>query len=460
MADRYQTIIKKRNESVNQDPVIIDSYAVLKDTKEDKTLAQLKLKNQGPLAVKECHVLVKDTSSGDILSEYTFQNLNVAADSFFGSNTPIQIPDGTADILPMINKVIFSDQSTWTPAEEKTLEAAAESVSEDALPELITEDDELPGMDSNTQDDELPDMDSISENDVTSPAESIDSTAEASAEDTTPVSQPSKKRNNKLVFLAAAGVLVIGAVLYFLFGWKSQAVRNTEKMISSIEDTSYESKAEIESARAAYNALSDKEKKRVSNYDQLQSAEKELEVAAEAYYQKTKIIYAKQLDEVHNACMGIWYGDILIMQHAGEEYVSAIRKCIKMFNKDQSFSQYGESMRDYLWMAAYGVCPDAISGSKIKTGKEQTIVDNCVVYNETWATMETAKRLQKEVDAFADEFSSQHPDETSLLSKWASALADTESYLQNPTGDLETTLETALSFSKLRVSMHETFDID
>lgn len=58
---------------------------------------------------------------------------------------------------------------------------------------------------------------------------------------------------------------------------KTKEVKAVEKSIAEIGDVTKETEKQIDNARAMYEALSEEEQKRVSNYDVLERAEKDLQ---------------------------------------------------------------------------------------------------------------------------------------------------------------------------------------
>lgn len=88
---------------------------------------------------------------------------------------------------------------------------------------------------------------------------------------------------------------------------KSEAVQSVEKMIDSLGNVSYESKAMLDEIETAYERLSKEEKEKVDNYDSF--------VAAKEAYINEITVFAEKLTEIFdikfvaNTCKidGCWY---------------------------------------------------------------------------------------------------------------------------------------------------------
>ena len=81
-----------------------------------------------------------------------------------------------------------------------------------------------------------------------------------------------KKKITALALLAALLLALCGC-------GKSEAVKNTEKLIDAIGSVTVDSAAAVEAAEAAYNALSDEERAQVSNAADLTAAREALDRA-------------------------------------------------------------------------------------------------------------------------------------------------------------------------------------
>ena len=88
-------------------------------------------------------------------------------------------------------------------------------------------------------------------------------------------------------------VILLLCVVFTASCAKSEEVKNVEAMIESIGELSAESKKEINEALKAYNALSDEEKEKVSNYSALESKKEALDEAEKFNKKITKLVKHK-----------------------------------------------------------------------------------------------------------------------------------------------------------------------
>ena len=95
--------------------------------------------------------------------------------------------------------------------------------------------------------------------------------------------------NKKII----SAVILLLCVVFMASCSKSEAVKNVESMIDSIGTLSADSKKEINEAFKAYNALSDEEKEKVSNYSELESKKAALSEADEFNKKIKKLVKNK-----------------------------------------------------------------------------------------------------------------------------------------------------------------------
>ncbi len=476
MAERYQILKKIKMESVESScPVVLDSYAILHDTKEDKRIAQLKLQNKGPAPVQSCTVWLLSEDK-DLIADHTFEGLNAQTDEFFGSKEPIFLPAGSEDATPVINRINFSDGTSWTLAAQKVPASTVsepEELPDDALPEL---DEDKVLTEETTPSESVQQAVNESTAVITSapvaaavPAEAADQAYAAVpvvAAPTVPATSaapaapaPAPRRKKLWPVFAAVGVIIIGIAVYFLFFWKSAAVKNTEDLISKIGTVTYDSKNALENAENAYNALNGLDKRKVSNSDVLTKAREDYEIAVEAYFKENLATYADDLRIISSACGTVWLADIYTMNTVGAEYINTVRTAIHLFDKDQSYSQYPSSSREYLWVAAIGASPDNITSSySIKSGKTQQIISDCYHYNQAWTLVGLISNEEKKVNTFISEFSDRYPEETGKLREWMQLIADTGEYLQKPTDSLSVSMDNLSDFLDTMLEMKEYFE--
>ena len=116
MSDRFETL--KRNSSnlyTVESPVIISEGALLKDSKTDKVIVQLKFQSITEKVIKALLISidaidVTDTQLGETVV-YQYLDLNIHNGDFFGEKKAILLPDNkTRDFRIKSLTVIFSDE--------------------------------------------------------------------------------------------------------------------------------------------------------------------------------------------------------------------------------------------------------------------------------------------------------------------------------------------------------------
>ncbi len=117
MADRYTRIyIDDKEKYCVGAPIIISACALLNDNKNKNVVAQIKLKNIGEKVIKAVKVLIAplDTagrSLGDRIT-YSYLDLNVKRDEYFGSQNAIPMPDSSTRAIDVkITEIILSDNT-------------------------------------------------------------------------------------------------------------------------------------------------------------------------------------------------------------------------------------------------------------------------------------------------------------------------------------------------------------
>ena len=126
MSERYTRLFSlPENLGLEDCPVVISAGALLKDNTTGNVLAQLKLRNLSPQAVKAVTVRIHtyDTAKAELngVDTFSYLDLNVPLDGEFGSQTPIPLPDAatrsfTVDIL----SVTLADGTVYSPIEAQT----------------------------------------------------------------------------------------------------------------------------------------------------------------------------------------------------------------------------------------------------------------------------------------------------------------------------------------------------
>ena len=119
MDERYTRLFAlPENLYTKGSPVLIAAGTLLKDTQTGKVLAQLKLQNISPKKIRVVKVDISafDTEGNAVagVSEFSYLDLAADRDAFFGSQTPIALPDKvTRSYAAQVTGVVFTDGTTW-----------------------------------------------------------------------------------------------------------------------------------------------------------------------------------------------------------------------------------------------------------------------------------------------------------------------------------------------------------
>ncbi len=125
MSERYERIMKSAS-LVRQEgsPVQIQAWALLRDSKEDRQILQVKLINDQPEAIERCEILIRYRCGESEKKEvFTYTDIQIAEGDSFGTQTPIAMPkDELTDISIVVTSVLFSNGTSW-PLPEKGTQA-------------------------------------------------------------------------------------------------------------------------------------------------------------------------------------------------------------------------------------------------------------------------------------------------------------------------------------------------
>lgn len=119
MSERYSRLFSlPENQYATGSPVVIAAGALLKDNQTGKVIAQLKLRNVGPKAIKAAKVCISpfDTvgnSLGDAV-QYQYLDLNAKRNEDFGQKAAITLPDAaTRSFAATVEEIAFADNTIW-----------------------------------------------------------------------------------------------------------------------------------------------------------------------------------------------------------------------------------------------------------------------------------------------------------------------------------------------------------
>lgn len=119
MSERYVRLFTlPENLYAEGSPIIIAAGTLLKDSLTNRIVAQLKMHSINPKVIKAVRVNLKlyDIAGNSLDDEVDFEYLDLAVsrDSFFGSKTPIPIPNLKARSYSIsIQSAVFADNTVW-----------------------------------------------------------------------------------------------------------------------------------------------------------------------------------------------------------------------------------------------------------------------------------------------------------------------------------------------------------
>lgn len=119
-AQRYETVIKDTDTYYSSNcPIVLAAYAVLFDTKKQKYMAQLKLRNCSSETISSVSVIVRSFDHFESVSEEVedcqFTDVNAGYGEEFGTKTLIPLlKDVKIKKLGVaVNKIVFTNGNTW-----------------------------------------------------------------------------------------------------------------------------------------------------------------------------------------------------------------------------------------------------------------------------------------------------------------------------------------------------------
>ncbi|MBR5996156.1 MAG: hypothetical protein IK026_06235 [Eubacteriaceae bacterium] len=132
MAERFQRLFALPSDLYSKDcPVMIEAGALLKDTLNNKVLAQVKMKNIGGKTVSSCKVSIKayENNGNEVegVSDFSYLDVNAKAGESFGNKTPVYLPEQiTRSYSAFVSEVVFDDgtvlnvqEDGWRPVPDR-----------------------------------------------------------------------------------------------------------------------------------------------------------------------------------------------------------------------------------------------------------------------------------------------------------------------------------------------------
>ena len=119
MAQRYERIFSIGENLYSKDsPIVVSAGVLLKDTKVERVVAQLKFQNLSKRIIRAIKVSInaydvtKEGLSG--VEDFQYLDLNVKIGEYFGQKTAIELPDlRTRQFKIIVDTVVFEDGTTW-----------------------------------------------------------------------------------------------------------------------------------------------------------------------------------------------------------------------------------------------------------------------------------------------------------------------------------------------------------
>ena len=134
MKDRYEQLVKIEQGFIALDcPVILETYAVLRDLKVGKTIALLKFRNCGTEAVaRMClKVQIVDVTGKCVeeIPDFEYKDVNAEPGQEFGAADPVRFSKNIVakKLLVFPKLVTFSDGKVWEPEQQLPFEACEEA---------------------------------------------------------------------------------------------------------------------------------------------------------------------------------------------------------------------------------------------------------------------------------------------------------------------------------------------
>ena len=119
MSERFTRLYTfPENVYTNGAPILIAAGALLKDNQNQKVLVQLKLQNLRQSQLVACKVSVRafDPSGAEVtgVENCSYLDLAVPRGGYFGSQSPIYLPDSTTrKIFVSVTQAVFEDKTVW-----------------------------------------------------------------------------------------------------------------------------------------------------------------------------------------------------------------------------------------------------------------------------------------------------------------------------------------------------------
>lgn len=216
---------------------------------------------------------------------------------------------------------------------------------------------------------------------------------------------------------------------------KSEEVKAVEEKIASIGEVSIDKADIIQEVNQAYEALSDKDKEKVENFDILQKSTDALQKAMfTAIADKCKEMNAGS-DLIAQSVIEVWENV------GGEKFWTWYGSILKF--KDESLANMDVNSVDsydtdywYLSMPAYALGKIKHTDDDMSAEERQAIVDTCTVLANTYyGIQEMNEQVNQDYSIYKDLFKDEYADECQFLREWYLASSVFVEFATNPTGN-------------------------
>ncbi len=125
MGERYQEVYRLPHSMYSGEcPLIIETAVLQKDNKENRILAQVKVRNIGEKDIIAYKISIKayETSGKELegIQEFPFIDINLSYGIEGGSRTPIYLPKNTTRSIDIsVTEIVFHDKTVWISSAEK-----------------------------------------------------------------------------------------------------------------------------------------------------------------------------------------------------------------------------------------------------------------------------------------------------------------------------------------------------
>ena len=220
---------------------------------------------------------------------------------------------------------------------------------------------------------------------------------------------------------------------------KSKEAKAVDDLILSIGEVTAESAETVQAAAEAYNALSEKDRESIENYETLKKAQEDL-FYIEFYDLSNRLL------EVYYNCKQVSNGTRIIWDNVGSQEFWTSYNAVRILNQDLSKAEYDElhmkisGAKAYatIWCAARGLCPSNVYDVNKMTddGQEKTI-DLCVDFNNCYTLIsENMDPIAEDVRILKNAYQDNFQDEVNTLNELCIEVSMYADFALEPSGSL------------------------